>query len=189
MKLKASLLLAAVLALVSCTSQSDESRQASTDQPAIKEPTQAGQQDNSVDATVDLSTVNVCELIPAELVATTVGGIGLKPARRSDYGSSQGCEYEIDPSGADTYEYLAIWLGSPSDFGDPQERMAIDRDLGQEVTTERLDGLGDMAYVIHNATEEQSTVYVLLKDRMYIEVTAEKYEDVRKVVELALSRV
>ncbi len=187
MKSEATLLLAVALTLASCTSEN--SQQTGGDQSKMDETAPAEQQDNNLGAALDLSTFNVCELVPAELAATTVGGTVLKPSKRSDYGNSQGCEYEIDPSGPDTYEYAAIWLGPPSEFEDPQESMDTDRGLGHEVTSEQLDGLGDEAYVIHDATEEQSYVHVLLKDRMHVEVRAERDEDARKLAQLVLTRL
>ena len=168
------------LSLTACTDQPDTAQSADAADGAIQEETTATGE--------DFSTTNVCELLPADLVANAVGGSVLQPARRSDYGTSQGCEYEVDPAGEDTYEYGAIWLGPPSGYGVPEDRIATDRGLGQEVKWETIEGLGDEAYVIHNATEEQSTVYVLLKDRMYYEVTMEHYEDARKLTDLVLTK-
>lgn len=182
-------LLMPLLVWVSCAGPSDGAREGDTDRASQDETAPADQPDGSPGAAVDLSGVDVCEWLPSDLVAATVGGTVLKPSKRSDFGTLQGCEYELDPSGDDTYEYGAVWLGPASAFGDPQEALETDRGLGQEATMEPLGELGDEAYVIHNATEEQSTVHVLLEGRMSLEVTAERSEDARKLAELALSRV
>lgn len=177
------------LVSISCSGPSDQPAERAPDRPAAGAATSAETADGAGGAAVDLSKVDVCEWLPAELVATTVGATVSKPARRSDYGTTQGCEYELDPAGADTYEYGVVWLNPASAFGDPQEALATAEGLGQEATTEPLSGLGDRAYVIHNATEEQSSVHVLLAGRLSLEVTAEHAEDARKIAELALSRI
>ncbi len=174
------LLLTTMLALCACSSNDTGQEQAATVQAPAPETAQSE---------IDLAKMNLCEEVPAELVAQTLGGSLLKPGQRSDYGTSQGCSYEIDPAGDDTYEYCNIWVMSPMLFGDPDAQLASDRALGQYSTTEWLKDLGDKAYVDHNKTESQTKIHILLKERMSIEVSAEHFEDARKLAELALSRL
>ncbi len=136
-----------------------------------------------------ISKINVCELIPADLLAEKIGGKVLKPSQHSDYGSTQGCEYEIDPAGPDNYEYCAVWLYPTSLYEDSQSALETAKGLNQKVTTEQLTGYGDESYVIHNATEEQSIIHVLLKNKFYVEVKAEKFADAKKITELVLSKI
>ncbi|MFQ5675201.1 MAG: hypothetical protein ACE5G1_04830 [bacterium] len=173
-----------LLTLTAC-----ESKEQSHDESA-KIPAQS--QQTTVDDTVqsyDISKVNVCELLPDELLAKTIGGAILKPSRRSDYGSSQGCEYQIDPAGKDRYEYCAIWLSPAAGFGNPQMELETAHGLGQDASAEQIADLGDAAFVIHNQTEQQSTVNVLLKDKVVVQVTADHYQDARKLTNLALAQI
>lgn len=140
-------------------------------------------------ALTDLSTYDVCALLSEDAVAQALGGAALEPARRNDYGSAQGCEYEIDPAGPDNYEYCAIWLMPPSSFGDSESALKTEVGLGEKATAEPLANLGDKAFVIHNETEQQSTIHILLIDRMAIEVKADRYEDARKLADLILSKL
>lgn len=138
---------------------------------------------------LDISKINVCELIPAELLADKIGGKVLKPSQRSSYGTTQGCEYEIDPQGPDTYEYCAILLYPTELYEDSKSELETAKNLGQEATSEQLTGYGDDSYVIHNKTEDQSIIHVLLKDKVYIEVKAEKFDDAKKITELVISKI
>ena len=137
----------------------------------------------------DISKINVCELIPDDLLASEIGGKVLKPARHSDYGTIKGCEYEIDPAGPDKYEYCAIWLSPSSMYEDSQSALETTKGLNQKATVEALKGYGDESYVIHNSSEDQSIIHILLKDKVYIEVKAEKFEDAKKIAKLILSKL
>ena len=179
-------LLAAVL-LIGCAGKSEPSAEASD---ASGEKMSAPAEATTTSAASDeVSGVNVCELVTSEEVAAAIGGTVLKPSRRSDYGTVQGCEYELDPSGSDNYEYAAIWLNTPDLFEPADARIETNKGLGQESTAEQLSGMGDEAYVIHNTTEEQSDVFVLLKDRLFIEAKAEHDADARKIAQLTLSKL
>ena len=138
---------------------------------------------------LDISKINVCELIPAELLADKIGGKVLKPAHSSSYGTTKGCEYEIDPQGPDNYEYCAIWLYPTDLYEDSKSELETAKNLGQEATTEQLTDYGDESYVIHNKSEDQSIIHVLLKDKIYIEVKAEKFDDAKKITELVLTKI
>ena len=138
---------------------------------------------------LDISKINVCELIPAELLADKIGGKVLKPAHSSSYGTTKGCEYEIDPQGPDNYEYCAIWLYPTDLYEDSKSELETAKNLGQEATAEQLTDYGDESYVIHNKSEDQSIIHVLLKDKIYIEVKAEKFDDAKKITELVLTKI
>lgn len=137
----------------------------------------------------DLTEVNVCELVPDALVAETVGGTVKQAGSRSDYGASQGCDYEISGSTKSGYEYVSIWLGPPEQFEDPESILETDRGLGQEADMENVAGLGDEAFVIHNRTERQSTLHVLRRDDVSLSVTAANLTHARQLGELVLERV
>lgn len=139
--------------------------------------------------TNNIKKINVCELVPASLLAEKIGGKVLKPSQHSDYGSTQGCEYEIDPPGPDNYEYCAIWLYPTSLYEDVQSALETAKGLNQKVTAEQLTGYGDESFVIHNATEDQSIIHVFLNHKFYVEVKAEKFEDAKKITELVLSKL
>ena len=138
---------------------------------------------------LDISKINVCELIPAELLADKIGGKVLKPSHSSSYGTTHGCEYEIDPQGPDNYEYCAVWLYPTDLYEDSKSELETAKNLGQEATAEQLTGYGDESYVIHNKSEDQSIIHVLLKDKIYIEVKAEKFDDAKKITELVLTKI
>ncbi len=137
---------------------------------------------------LDISKINVCELITSELLAAKIGGKVLNPSKHSSYGTTQGCEYEIDPQGPDTYEYCAIWLYPTSLYEDSKSALETTKNLGQEATAEQLTNYGNDSYVIHNKSEDQSIIHVLLKDKLYLEVKAEKFDDAKKITELVLSK-
>ena len=137
----------------------------------------------------DISKINVCGLVPDELVAKTLDAQTLKPAQTSDYGSTQGCTYTLDPAGDDNIEVCTVWLNPPSTFTSPEDELETAKGLGQEATVENLEGLGDKAFVIHNKTEDQSIIHVLLKDKMELQVGADHFEDAKKLTGLILSKL
>ena len=137
----------------------------------------------------DISKINVCELVPDELVAEALGAKILKPAQSSDYGTTQGCTYTLDPEGNDNIEICTVWLNPPSTFTSPEDELETAKGLGQEATVENLDGFGDNAFVIHNKTEEQSIIFVLLKDKVNLQVAVEHFNDAKKLTELILMKL
>lgn len=132
---------------------------------------------------------NICELISAKLLAETLGGKVLRQPQHSDYGTTQGCEYEIDPPGSDKYEYCAIWFYPVSLYENSESALENTKGLNQKATVEKLTGYGDESYVIHNKSEEQSIIHILLKGESYIEVKAENFKDAKKIAELVLSKI
>ena len=169
-----------VLSFIACTNNKSETER-------NEKSSNISQQNKSKDK--DISKINVCELIPAELLASEIGGKVKKPAQHSDYGSTQGCEYEIDPAGSDNYEYCAIWFYPVSMYEDSQAALETAEGLDQNATAEKLSGYGDDAFVVNNASEHQSIIHVLLKDKMYVEVKAENFEDAKKITSLVLSKI
>lgn len=149
----------------------------------------AGQLVNKAIPDSNILKINVCELIPSKLLAETLGGKILNPPQHSDYGTTQGCEYEIDPAGSDKYEYCAIWFYPTSLFENSESALENTKGINQKATVEKLTGYGDESYVIHNESEDQSIIHVLLKGKVYIEVKAENFNDAKKITELVLSKI
>ncbi len=137
----------------------------------------------------DISKLKPCELVPDELVATTLGAKIIKPATGSDYGSVKGCTYIIDPVGPDNIENCIVWFNPSSTFTSPEDELETANGLGQEATAENLEGFGDKAFVIHNKTEDQSIIHVLLKNKMELQVGADHFDDAKKLAELYLSKL
>ena len=137
----------------------------------------------------DISKINICELVPDELVAKTLGAKTIKPAVSSDYGVTKGCTYVVDPAGPDNIENCIVWTNPPSTFTNKEDELETSKGLGQEASAENLEGLGDEAFVVHNKTEQQSVIFVLLKDKMNLQVGADHFEDAKKLTELILSKL
>ena len=152
-------------------------------------------QDGGVDGEIesakarDLASLNVCELLPEDDVIALLGGEIKTAASRSDYGNSQGCDYGIGAAGTATYEYISVWVSTPDLFQSPESILETDTGLGQEATAEDLEGLGEVAFAIHNATEQQTTVHVLRRDDVVISVTAEGLEHARQLTEEVINRL
>jgi hypothetical protein len=137
----------------------------------------------------NLTGLNVCELLPERDVLELLGGEIKTAASRSDYGNSQGCDYGIGAAGTATYEYISVWVSTPDLFQDAESILETDRGLGQEVSVEDLEGLGDIAFAIHNQTEGQTTVHVLRRGDSLIQATAEGLDHARQLVETILERL
>ncbi len=122
-------------------------------------------------------------------MAKTLGAIIIKPAVSSNYGVTKGCTYVIDPAGPDKIENCIVWINPSSTFTSTEDELETAKGLGQEAAAENLEGLGDEAFVVHNKTEEQSIIYVLLKDKLNLQVGADHFEDAKKLTELILSKL
>lgn len=147
------------------------------------------QEEQNKQSGFDISKINVCELVPDDLVAKTLAAKTLKPAQSSDYGTVKGCTYMIDPAGPDKIETCVVWFNPPSTFTSPEDELETAKGLGQEATAENLGELGDRAFVVHNETEEQSIIFVLLKDKVNLQVGADNFDDAKKLTELILSKL
>ena len=149
----------------------------------------AQQQEQNKQSGFNISKLKACELVPDELVAKTLGAKTLKPVQSSDYGSTKGCTYMIDPAGPDKIETCIVWLNPPSTFTSPEDELETAKGLGQEATAEYLEGIGDKAFVVHNKTEEQSIIFVLLNDKVNLQVGADHFEDAKKLTDLIVSKL
>jgi hypothetical protein len=147
------------------------------------------QQKQNKQSGYDLSKIKICELVTDELVAKTLGAKTISPAQTSDLGPSHGCTYTVDPAGPDNMEMCIVWLNPTYSFTSPEDELETAKGLGQEATAEYLEGYGDKAYVVHNKTEEQSIIHVLLKDKLELQVGVEHFDDAKKLTELILSKL
>jgi hypothetical protein len=137
----------------------------------------------------DLSKLKMCELVKDEMVANALGAKIVKPAQTSDFGPSHGCTYTLDPAGKDNLEICIVWINPASTYTGPQDELETAKSLGQEATVENLEGMGDKAFVVHNKTEDQSIIHVLLKDKMELQIGADHFDDAKKLTELYLSKL
>jgi len=143
---------------------------------------QAEKEDPSPGSTVvekaetSFSLLDLCRLLPDQEVAAALDGKVLKPGRRHDYGSSQSCEYELDPDGPDNYGNAAVWLLPANVFDDSG-------------ATEMLEGLGDRAYLEENKQEQQSSVHILVAGKAAIETKAETNDHALRLAKMAVERL
>lgn len=173
------------LLIIGCSG--DGKDQANSEVQKLQEDAQ--EQEQNKQSGFDISKLKACELVPDELIAETLGARIIKPATGSDYGSTKGCTYIFDPPGPDNIENCNVWITPPSTFTSPEDQLETDKGFGQESTAETLEGLGDKAFVIHNKTEQQSVISVLLKNKLCLQVGADHFDDAKKITELFLSKL
>jgi hypothetical protein len=138
----------------------------------------------------DLSSVDVCQLVPEALVAQMLNNELRLPATRQDMGpTQQGCTYWLGMAEKGTFEYVHIYLTSPESFEPLEAALKTDKDLGQDVTGEILTGLGDVAYAVHNKTTKDTSVHVLRRGDVCVEVKANTLAHARKLAETVLQRL
>lgn len=174
------------LLFISCSG--DEKNNINPQENVLKSNIES-QQPKNLQAGNEGLNIDVCELIPDKLVAQALNSKILKPAQSSNYGSIRGCTYTVDPAGEDNIEICTVWFNPPSTFTSPEDELETAHGLGQEATAEYLEGYGDKAFVVHNQTEQQSIIFVLLKDKLNLQVAVEHYNDAKKLTELILSKL
>jgi hypothetical protein len=138
----------------------------------------------------DLSSVNVCELMPGEVVAKIAAGRLKGPGKRTPGSASQqGCSYELGAAGEGTYEYVHVYLTNPDLFEPLESVLETEKGLGQKATGEILKGLGDEAFAVHNQSTKDTTVHVLRRGDVWLEVKANTLDHARKLAEAMLQRL
>ena len=182
--------LVCTLLVVSSCSNENESSIANPNSASDAEKPKPNVSSTSQQATISFfPSLNICDLLPSDLVAATIGGAVKQQGHHSDYGNlGKTCTYGIKPVN-EAFEHVAIGLAPPGLFQKAETILETDRGLGQQSTAEVLQGLGDEAFVIHNQTEEQSTIHVLNRNAFALSVTARNLEHARPLTELALARI
>ena len=176
-----------VVLLVSACDSDDHREQAPVPPPAsAATKTQENQR--------DLSALDVCAILPDEVVAQVLGNTVTQPGRRQDYGQvTQGCEYALGRAergtGEGPFEYVFIYVSLPGSFGTLETALATDQGLDQKVSGEVVSGIGDLAFAVYNETEHATTLHVLREDDFALEIKANNLEHTRKLAEAALARL
>jgi len=127
----------------------------------------------------DLSHLDLCALFDSEQVASVLGGTVGRQSSGQNYGSMAECTYDIQLGG--TGQYVGVFLYAPAMFGDLAAALETDQGLGQSSTGHAVEGLGDAAFVVDNATEQQSVMHVLLENDVAIEIKAPQAEQARSL--------
>jgi len=172
---------------VSACDSGEQGQQMSTP-PTVETPAKAQEKQR------DLSALDVCMIMPDQLVAQLLGNTVTQPGRRQDYGqAAQGCEYALGRAergtGAGPFEYVFIYVNPPGSFGTLEAALATDQGLGQEVSGEAVSGIGDQAFAVYNNTEHAATLRVLRQDDVALEIKASNLEHTRKLAEATLERL
>ncbi|MGA7978955.1 MAG: hypothetical protein WCA32_01860 [Chromatiaceae bacterium] len=138
-----------------------------------------------------LASINVCALMPDDVVAQLLEKRVTRGGTRRDYGIyTQGCEYELRAGdGRIGYEYVFIDLKPRGTFGGLDEALQTARTMGQHVTGERVSGLGVKAFAIDNQTEQSTTLHVLRRGGPAVEVKANSLDHAGKLAAAVLERL
>jgi hypothetical protein len=139
----------------------------------------------------DLSSMNVCELVPGDVVEKLVTNKLRQPPQRMDMGpQQQGCEYYLGEAMQDTFEYVHIYVSTHLELFEPLEAaLETERQLGASVTGEVLSGLGDEAYALHNEMSGDTSVQILKRGDVVVSVKANTLPHARVIAATVLKRL
>jgi hypothetical protein len=98
------------------------------------------------------------------------GGLGLIPTTTPDILTAKG-------------------RASPDLFETLESALETEKGLGQKATGEVLAGLGDEAFAVHNKTTGDTTIHVLRRGDVWLEVKADTLDHARKLAEEVLQRL
>jgi hypothetical protein len=136
----------------------------------------------------NLSSVDVCLLMPDKVVAQILSNKVTHPGKRRDEGAtSKGCMYGLGSPHKGTYEYVHIFLTSPELFQPLESQLETERGLSLKATGEILTGLGDEAFAVHGNSD--TSVNVLRRGDVWLEVKANNLDHARKLAESVLQRL
>ncbi len=131
----------------------------------------------SVD-TRDLKTFDVCARVPTADVAIILDSIPEQTSATATMTTySSDCTYTVQRDES-TRNYAIVFVYAP-EWWDPSAAGNI----------EKIDGLGDEAYLEDESQGSSTTIKVLVKGDMMIDVRAESPEQARKLTLLALRRL
>jgi hypothetical protein len=125
----------------------------------------------------DLSSLDVCALVPGEEVAALFGGTLGRESRSKIYpGASTECSYAIEAGGPT--KFVLVFLYPPSHF----ELFASEEEERQEIS-----GLGDRAYAAPIGGNHQVTV--LLEGDVTVDARAATVDEAQQLAELVLTKL
>jgi hypothetical protein len=132
---------------------------------------------------LDLTTLDVCALVPGAEVAGAVAA-SLKETRgfNSPDGDIARCVYIVAPLGADGSQprAFAVELEGPSDFADVRPYV--------EESTRDVEGLGDGAWTSRDPDTGRIRLWVLRRNVATLYLTGDDEAELRKIAELVLSK-
>ena len=132
---------------------------------------------------LDLEGLDLCQLVPGDVVAQAFGAeLTREPSRQGSELMAE-CWYQVTHPGASggTGEGYVLWVSGPDYF-------RFNKD-NEELTVEELPGLGDDAYITWSEVEDQHSSHVLLEGRFEVGVYGPERERVLGLLELALDRL
>ena len=147
---------------------------------APTEPTQAPVQSGgpASSAGMDVSTVNLCQLLPRAELAALAGGTPYEGAETG----GPGCIYTIDP-GDGTAELYSASVSSP-DLIQPM----VDY-VRQYEEAEWLEGLGDVAYLQPASFGEGYSLTVLVEGEYGVSISGPRSEVLEQAARVILDRL
>jgi hypothetical protein len=136
----------------------------------------------------NLAPINVCVLMPSELVARVLGEQAVGGGIRRDHGIyAQGCDYRL--RGATGGENVFIDLNPAYTFGGLEEALQSQRSMGQNVTGTRVAGIGTDAFAVENRTEQSITLHVLRRSELTVVVKTTSLPRARRLADATLKRL
>ncbi len=130
----------------------------------------------------DVTTADVCAVIPGDAVANAVGAtlVGARLVRPD--GSHARCVYTVErPAPGRERVAFVLWLHRPGDFDELRTL--------QENPVTAVEGLGDGAFVSSDGESGRHDLFVLVRGVAAVEVTGPDAEGVRKVGSAAVERI
>ena len=135
-----------------------------------------------------LAPINVCVLMPSDMVARLLGEQAVGTGIRRDHGTyAQGCDYRL--RGAAARGQVFIDLYPAYTFGGLEESLQSQRSMGQNVTGTRVAGIGDAAFAIENRTEQSIALHVLRRGDLTLVIKAGSLRSARRLAAATLDRL
>jgi hypothetical protein len=128
----------------------------------------------------DFSTLNVCQLVPGEVIARALGGKLVEARPVADKSVSR-CSYFILPAGSDSQRGYVVWMQPPDDFEE------LKKFISDPITA--VTGLGDGAYMFRDRGDGRFKIHVLKRGDLMFEATGDSAESARKVADAVVAQL
>lgn len=120
------------------------------------------------------TTLDVCKMVPGEVIARALGARFVEARSLADRSWSK-CTYMVALPGSDARAGYVVWMQPAADFDEMKAYI--------EAPTTPIAGLGDAAYGFRDPGDGRYKIYVLKRGDLSFQATGESEATARKVAE------
>lgn len=140
---------------------------------------EAGAESSALQPRRDYTTLDVCQLVPADRIARALGGTVSQARPTFDKAFSR-CTYLLQLDSGKPMGYV-VWVQPAEDFEE------LKKHIDEPLTT--VNGLGDAAYMFQDKGDGRFKINVLKRGDLMFQATGESAASVRRVADVVVAEL